>query len=196
MFQINPNISTGSHGPERRFKLLVMNPDLHVFAVDELVEAAGVVEVEVADDTTQGGEFASTEPSERGGKEVHLHFFDFLKGVARGFDCCSEFVARLVADTREDVGDCTPDCWVIFAAASLELVNACFSCLSLLVYAYLPQYETWRKCQRRRISHANGLTWMYLHEDVQSKRSTRAARGACSQTPYLYCYRDSCFRLW
>lgn len=50
MLQINANISTSGHGPKSRPELFVMNPNLNIFTVHEFVEAARMVEMEMADD--------------------------------------------------------------------------------------------------------------------------------------------------
>jgi len=90
--QVNADVGTRCNGPERAAEFFVVHPDLHVFAVEEFVQAACVVEVEVSDND----------------------LVDVFEFVARCFDGGFQFVLRLVAYAAEDVADLrAPYSWVV-----------------------------------------------------------------------------------
>ena len=83
MLQIHAHVRARRHRPKRRPQLHIVHPDFDVRPVEEEVQPARVVEVEVADDD----------------------FADVGDAVAGCFDGGVELVLRFVADAGEDVGD-------------------------------------------------------------------------------------------
>lgn len=98
MLEVDADVSSRRDTPESTSQLLVVHPDLNVFAVQELVQPTGVVEMQVSDDD----------------------LLDILHLVAGSFDGSSELVLRLISDSREDVTDHrSPYFGVVLPAARL-----------------------------------------------------------------------------
>lgn len=80
---VHADVGARRHAPEGGPQLPIVHPDLDVLAVQELVEPASVVEVQVSDDD----------------------LLDIVELVARRFDGRFELVLGFVAHARENVGN-------------------------------------------------------------------------------------------
>jgi hypothetical protein len=83
MPKIHSHISARRDTPKCAPQLSIVDPDFHIFFVEEEVESTRVVEMQVADDD----------------------FFDVFHFVASGLDRGVEFVLGLVTDAGEDVDE-------------------------------------------------------------------------------------------
>jgi hypothetical protein len=98
VLEVYANVRTSGHRPECRSQLFVMHPDLDVLAVQELVQAACVVKMQMPNDD----------------------LLDVLEFVTCSLYCIFELMFRLIPDPRKDVCDnWTPYCRVIDSAACL-----------------------------------------------------------------------------
>jgi len=102
--QVHANVGARRHAPEGGAQLAVVHPDLDVLAVEELVQPAGMVEVQMTNDD----------------------LLDVFELVARRFDGRFQLVLRFVAYAREDVGNLgAPDGGVVLCGE--EKVVFCVS---------------------------------------------------------------------
>jgi len=83
VLQVHTHIRARCYGPESRTQLKIVNPDLHVFPVEEHIEPSGMIKMQMPD----------------------YDLLDVLDLVTRGFDRRVELVLRLISDAREDIGD-------------------------------------------------------------------------------------------
>lgn len=97
MLEINTNIRSSSHTPERTLQFPVMYPDLHILSIQKLIQPSRMVEMEMSNDD----------------------FLDILDLIARGSNSRTQLMFRFITDAREDIADNrTPDFRIVFAAAS------------------------------------------------------------------------------
>lgn len=82
VLQVDANVRPGRDGPKGGTKLSVMDPDLYIGSMKELIEAASMVDVEMADDDL-------------------LHILDF---VTRRRNRCFQPMLGFIPNPREDVG--------------------------------------------------------------------------------------------
>ncbi|KAI7180497.1 Metallo-hydrolase/oxidoreductase [Hortaea werneckii] len=98
VFEVHPNVSSRSDGPERRTQLNIMNPDLDILAIKEEVETSSMVQVKMTDDN-------------------RLYI---LKLVASSLDRCIQLMVRFVTHSREDVCHLrSPDFRIVLAGSKL-----------------------------------------------------------------------------
>ena len=95
MFQINPNIRTGSNRPKRIRQFLLMHPDLDIRAMQKLIQSARMVQMQMPNDNL-------------------LDIVQLMSGRLNGG---AQLMSRLVLHASEDIGDHrAPHRWVILPA--------------------------------------------------------------------------------
>jgi hypothetical protein len=98
VLEVDTDISAGGNRPEGRSELQIVHPDLDVLAIQEKIQTARVVQVQVTNDD----------------------LLDILNLVAGRLDLRVQLVLGLVAHAGEDIRQLgTPNCRVVFAGTCL-----------------------------------------------------------------------------